>query len=101
MRISDWSSDVCSSDPSEPKEIPQVPDNYSFIARWSAARPHLPYRIVDGTTSSLGLELFGDPQAWLVRDEAELGDMHQSRLGGLFISTFQRPLDWKMDLQNA
>src|SRR3546814_2147481 len=100
MRISDWSSDVCSSDLSEPKEIPQVPDNYSFIARWRAARPHLPYRIVDGTTSSMGLEMLVDPQAWIVKDEDTLWDMNQPRLCGLFIPPFQRSEEHTSELQS-
>src|SRR3546814_20300893 len=76
MRISDWSSDVCSSD-------------------------LLPYRIVDGTTSSMGLEMLVDPQAWIVKDEDTLWDMNQPRLCGLFIPPFQRPLVWEMDRKIA
>lgn len=65
-----------------------------FLIRWKTDRPHLPYRIVDGTTSAMGLEMLTDPRAWIVKDDDTLWDMTQERLCGLFIPPFQRPLVW-------
>ena len=68
----------------------------AFIARWRKDRPHLPYRIVDGSSSAMGLEMLTDPRAWIVKDEDTLWDMTQPRLCGLFIPPFQRPQVWDL-----
>lgn len=69
-------------------------DDAAYRARWAEARPHLPYRIVEGTTSAMGLEMLVDPRAWIVKDDDHMWDMNQPRLCGLFIPPFQRPLVW-------
>lgn len=66
-----------------------------FIADWKRRRPHLPYKIVDGSNSSMGLELLLDKDVWQYTKHDDMWDMSQPQLCGFFIPPFQRPLVWE------
>lgn len=70
----------------------------AYRAKWAEMRPHLPYPTIDGTISSMPIELLTNPSVWIIKDDDpnanELWDMSQPRLCGFFLPPFQRPLVW-------
>jgi hypothetical protein len=61
---------------------------------WCQRRPHLPYKLVDGTISATSLEMLINPEVWAVKRGDTMYDMSQPLLCGFFVPPFQRPLVW-------
>lgn len=65
----------------------------AFRKDWCDRRPHLPYPVIDGTTSSMSLENLVNQAVWPMQRDDSCWEA-QPILCGFFIPPFQRPLVW-------